>query len=77
VHCFVDDVVIAADNMLGRADDQRIGTRDDRTVLVRTGKRRQEMLHAVEPRALLVVGLDDGPWRVGGVGVFDAVAGAP
>src|SRR5271166_4541375 len=63
------NVLRRADDQRRRSDDQRVGADDDAPVLVRVRQRGEEVLHAVDARALLVVGLDDRPGRVGGVGV--------
>src|SRR5271166_2796172 len=65
----VSRMFCGADHQRRRADDQGIDPDHDPPVLVRVGERGQEVLHAVDARALLVVGLDDRPGRVGGVGV--------
>jgi hypothetical protein len=48
---------------------KRVGPADNTGILARIRQRGQEVLHAIEPCALLVVGLDDRPRRISRVGV--------
>ena len=54
---------------LGGAEDERVGRLHDVLVLAVVGNGVEHVPDGHEPRALLVVGADDGPRRVGGVGV--------
>ena len=56
-------------DVAGMAHDQRIRCLRNLGILAGVIQRRQEMAHGIQARPLLVVGLDDRPGRIGGVGV--------
>ena len=62
-------MVAGVDHVMRGRNDLGVRRMGDPQVLAGIVQRRQEMQHAVQPGAFLVVGLDDGPGRIGGVGV--------
>ncbi len=63
------NVIGAVNDVMRLPDDQRVRLAHDIHVLVRVVQRTQEMPHAVQPRACLVIGLDDRPRGVRRIGV--------
>ena len=57
------------DDMAGLADNLRIGKLRDTKIFIRIVELRQEVTHAIQARAFLVIGFKDCPRCVGGVGV--------
>ena len=64
-----ENVFAFADDVGARADDQWVWSLHDLPGFIGIGQSRQKMPHRVQPRTLLVIGLDDGPGCIGGIGI--------